>query len=129
MPKLVGAFVLFGALLMFLGSLAHMFDSWDSLKGFDSCLSSVNPNDAAYASDVEMCRTTLWNKTGIYPALGQGKLSLVQFWSALMPPVAMVLFWLAGLLIGWMLYRTGELVIPIEETVRELGPKRRFAKK
>ena len=38
LPKLIGAFILFAALLMFVQASALMFDSWDHLKYYDSCV-------------------------------------------------------------------------------------------
>lgn len=128
LPKLIGAFILFAALFMFIKGTAEMFDSWDNLKYAETCLASVDVSAPIIEQEaaIQECRDTLYNNTGIYLKLGQGKPTSRQFWSVLLGPIASVLFWLAVLFIGWILYKTGELVVPIEETVkevREVAPK------
>ncbi|MCR4335164.1 MAG: hypothetical protein NUV57_01355, partial [archaeon] len=58
-------------------------------------------------------------------------LSMRQFWGSLLGPIASVLIWLALLFVGLILYRSGELVLPIDETIREVTdvPKRNFQKR
>jgi hypothetical protein len=62
---------------------------------------------------------------------GQEELTGRQFWGGLLGPIAALLFWLAVLFFGWVMYRTGELVIPIEETITEYpnSPKRKPKRK
>ena len=122
LPKLIGAFILFAALFMFIKGAADMFDSWDNLRYSETCLANVDVSApiAQQQAEIQECRDTLYKNTGIYLKPGQGKPTSRQFWSVLLGPIASVLFWLAILFIGWILYRTGELAIPIEEVVREV---------
>ena len=125
MPKLIGAFILLAALLMFIASTATMFDSWDSVKYLNTCLEKAAPGSPA---DFTECRDTLYKTTGMYLKAGQGKLTATQIASVLLGPIASVLFWAAILFVGYILYRTGELVIPIEESIRQLKEFRVKAK-
>ena len=122
LPKLIGAFILFAALFMFIKASADMFDSWDNLKYVETCLSKVDVTTTAelQRAAINDCRETLYKNTGIYLKEGQGKPTSRQFWSVLLGPIASILFWLGILFIGWVLYRTGELVLPIEESIKEL---------
>jgi len=125
MPRLIGSFILFAALLMFIASAAGMYNSWDNLKYWDKCLTKVT-DDPSYQD----CRTDLLNNTGIYMHSGEGKISAREFWEVLLPPIAWMLVWIGILFAGWMLYRTGELVLPIEENIREISePRRPFRKR
>ncbi len=122
LPKLIGAFILFAALFMFIKCSAEMFDSWDNLKYVETCLADVDASAPAELQKAAImdCRETLYKNTGIYLKEGQGKPTSRQFWSVLLEPIAAILFWLAILFVGWVFYRTGELIVPIEESVREL---------
>lgn len=115
MPRLIGAFILFASVLMFVSACAEMFDSWDNMKHFEKCVLSSNNDEAEYNE----CRLDLYYNTGTYVHDGQGKFTGRQFWTTLLTPIAGVLFWLAILFVGWLLYKTGDLVIPIEQTVKD----------
>jgi hypothetical protein len=97
-----------------------MFDSWDNLKYWETCIT-----EAQTSVDYDNCRLTLYNNTGVYPKLGQGKLTSRQFWSVILTPIAEIFFWLAVLFIGWILYKTGQIVLPLEETIREVKERKR----
>jgi hypothetical protein len=125
LPKLVGALILFASLFMFLSSVASMFDSWDALKNSEKCFAGVDIDSAKYESQVDECKMTLFHKTGFYLEPGEGKLSARQFWSALLGPIAAVFFWLAVIFLGWAFYRTGDIVLPIEEKIVELSRGKR----
>ncbi len=124
--RLVGAFVLTAAVLMFFYSIAGMFDSWDAVKDLGECLSSVDASEynTMYQSQVLDCRTTLFHKTGLYLKPGQGKPTLRQSVQLLLQPIASVFFWLAVLFLGWVLYKSGELVLPIEFKSVEVKEKK-----
>ncbi|MEK6941568.1 MAG: hypothetical protein AABW85_01810 [archaeon] len=117
MPKLIGAFVLFAALLYFIQASALMFNSWDNLKEVDSCL-----HDSGV--DHFYCQDIAFKSTGLYVRVDQSALSMRQFWGVLLGPIANVLVWLAVLFIGWLIYKTGDLVLPIEESERVLPEKK-----
>lgn len=140
LPKLVGALILTVAVLMFVKASADMFDSWDNMKAFESCMGSVGKCDTTPADDIwtvqdpcqenewqddyDACRYDLYDATGTFLRSGQTKLTSRQFWSGLLAPIAGFFFWLAMLFVGWVLYKSGQLVLPIEETVRILGEKK-----
>ncbi|MBN2127676.1 MAG: hypothetical protein JW703_04810 [Candidatus Diapherotrites archaeon] len=128
-PRLVGAFILTAAVLMFFASVASMFDNWDAVKGVNDCLSSFEASDytSEYSVQLNDCRTTLFNKTGLYLKPGQLKPTLRQSIQVLLEPIAMVFFWLAVLFLGWLMYKSGDLVLPVEMIVRE--PKEHEYKK
>ncbi len=129
MPKLIGAFILFAALLMFIRASAVMFDSWDNLKAVNDCLARADGEEPFFTS----CQGLASGALDVYVRAGQSMLTNRQFWGALLGPISAILFWLAGLFLGYILYKTGDLVLPIEETIREVSaPKRgggRFASK
>ncbi len=128
LPKLIGAFVLFAALLMFIKASAVMFDSWDNIKAVNECLSRAAGEEPFFSSCQDLAKGAL----DVFVRPGQDALTNRQFWSALLGPISSILFWLAVLFVGYVLYKTGELVVPIEETIRDLpGPKRpgKFASK
>jgi len=125
-PKLIGAFVLVAALLMFIGASAKMFDSWDQVTNWQDC--AVEANIIDDASKYNDCRLALYYNTGVYPDYGDAKLSMRQLGSIIMTPVAEIFFWLAVLFLGSILYRTGRLELPIEETIVEIKEKQKGRK-
>ncbi|MBI2598208.1 MAG: hypothetical protein HYW50_03360, partial [Candidatus Diapherotrites archaeon] len=54
----------------------------------------------------------------------QSALSMRQFWGVLFGPIANVLVWIAVLFIGWIVYKTGDLIVPIEESIKDLPEKK-----
>lgn len=109
--KLIGAFLLFAALLMFFKSGAVMFNSWDALKEYPACLGGVQSQ-----ADFESCRLTLYYNAGVFPSLSQAELTSRQIWSAFLGPIAEVFFWAAAFIFGIILYKTGRIIFPVEET-------------
>lgn len=133
-PKLIGSFVIFAALLMFIQSSAIMFESWETAKEVNSCLAEasanldrVEPGEDIYPE----CQAIARDYLDIRVHDGQEKLTTRQFWSGLLGPISSLLIWLAVLFVGYILYRTGELVVPIEETIRNVPdlPRRKLRKK
>ncbi len=119
LPKLIGAFILVAAVLMFIKASAVMTDSWDTVKfinkdclttpdkySFDDCGKIASSMDITLRPD-------------------QAKLTQNQIWSSLFGPIASMFFWVAILVIGLVIYKTGDLVIPIEETIKELPVKKK----
>ncbi len=117
LPKLIGVFLLVFAGLMFIKAVALMVDSWDAIQNFTRCV----PADAA------VCGEALFRITGVSIWAGQTVLNASQFWAALLGPIANVFFWMIILLIGLIFYKSGKMVLPIEESVREV-PETRKAK-
>ncbi|MCX8158376.1 MAG: hypothetical protein N3D73_01785 [Candidatus Diapherotrites archaeon] len=131
MPRLIGAFILFASLLMFIKASADTFNSWDVLKNYEKCINNIDsalPIDLQ-SSEADKCKQYLKDNTGLSLPPYQAKPTVRQFWSALLAPIAALLFWLAVLLVGLVLYRTGDIILPIEETVKELPESTQKTKK
>lgn len=120
MPRLIGAFILVAAFLMFVQASASMFDSWDSAKAVSNCLKAAELDGQRIDSNpgiFDECQDNAAAFLGIHVRQGQEDLTARQFWGSLLGPIAAVLFWIAILFLGYMLYRTGDLVLPIEERI------------
>ena len=88
MPKLIGAFVLFAALLYFIQASASMFNSWDNLKEINSCLER---NKLGLIPSTFSCQDMALKSSDLYLRLDQPSLSMRQFWGVLLGPIANVL--------------------------------------
>ncbi|MDO8625612.1 MAG: hypothetical protein Q7R47_06005 [Candidatus Diapherotrites archaeon] len=115
LPKLIGVFLLVFAVLMVVKAVAGMVDSWDAISNFGQCV----PADAA------ACGEALYRITGVSIWAGQSTLNATQFWSALLGPMANVFGWLIVLLVGAIFYKSGNITLPIEETIRDLPDHRK----
>jgi len=124
LPKLVGAFVLLAALLLFVQSSAKMFESWDNLKVISACIDSANDYSDNIA-EMTYCQDQAEKSLDLFVRIDQDKLTMKQFFGVLLGPIASVMVWLAALFIGWIIYRSGDLVLPIEETIRDVPERRR----
>lgn len=125
LSRLIGAFVLVIAMLMLVRSAAVMFDSWDALKDYPSCLSQISTADALAQLQYMDCKQSLYNITGTELKGGQGMYSSRQFWTALLMPIAGLFFWAVIFLTGIMFYRTGNIVVPIEQSIREIDDRKK----
>lgn len=120
LPKLIGAFLVFGAILMLFQGVAQMFDVWDSLKDYPNCIDSVNQSQPTVLEAQSMykdCKEILYRKTGIQLLRSQVSLTARQYWIALIGPVAGIFFWAIVFFFGVMLYNTGKIVIPVEQSI------------
>ncbi|MFH1752284.1 MAG: hypothetical protein ABH821_05100 [archaeon] len=122
LPKLVGAFVFIAAVLFFLVSGAAMFETWDNIKETKECL-SANVNDPI---QFNQCKDNALDSLGIHIRSDQRTLSFEQYSMALLKPIAFWLLWIAGVLIGLIIYQSGKMMIPIEQTIRELPSRKRI---
>ncbi len=121
LPKLVGAFIVFAALLLFLRAGANMFDSWNAVQSYPSCIQKIGSEvDSVAQLQYMHCKESLYNITGVQLRGDQDKLSSRQFWAALLGPIAEVLAWAVVFILGIIFYRTGNIVVPIEQVVREV---------
>ncbi len=129
LPKLIGAFILFAAALLFVQSSSTMFDSWDTMKYYDKCILSMNGNDtlADQQAQFSSCAETLYRSTGIVTRQEHPLLTKRQFAIGLLGPMGALLLWLAVFFFGYVLYRTDKIVLPIEERVRNLPDRPKFA--
>lgn len=125
LPKLIGSFVLFAALLMFFQAGAVMFDSWDNLKDIQNCLDAVQTN----STTIDVCqRSAYYAFDDMYIRANQTELTSRQVGAALLKPIAWLFFWAVVFILGIMFYRSGTIVIPIEESIKEIPdrwPKRK----
>ena len=130
LPKLIGAFLLFAALIMFVRAGAQMFDSWDALKSHPKCIATIGSeiNEVAQLQYLD-CKESLHNITGLQLKGDQDRISSRQFWFALLGPIASLFFWAIVFLLGVIFYRTGEIVIPIEQSIREVPEERPLKRK
>ena len=124
LPRLIGAFVLFAALILFVRAGANMFDSWDALKNYPSCISSIgSENDSVAQMKYLDCKDSLYRITGLQLKGDQDRISSRQFWFALLGPIADLFAWAVVFLLGVVFYRTGHIVIPIEQVVKDIPEK------
>ncbi|MEW6294693.1 MAG: hypothetical protein AB1467_00155 [Candidatus Diapherotrites archaeon] len=123
LPKLIGAFIFFAALLLVLQSISTMFETWQMVADFPSCISdAAGTGQLSFMKYVD-CKDALYKTTGIVVRGGETQLSMKQYFVALTAPIVYLFFWLAVFLAGVMVYKSGSLVIPIEESVRQLREK------
>ena len=120
LPKLIGALILFAAVIMFFQTSAEMFNSWDNVKHVDNCL---NPSEAPFVLGVN-CVDMAEQSLDVSIRADQKGLTLRQKVEAVAPSIAGIMFWLAALFAGYMVYRTGQLVLPLEEEVKILPDRR-----
>lgn len=120
LPKLVGAFIIVAALLMFFNAGAQMFESWDNAKFLNTCLE--NSSASLSFSDKLTCQQSAYY-AGTFVRLDQKSLSAKQFWSMILQPIANLFLWAVVLVIGVMLYLSGKLIIPVEEAERDFKEK------
>lgn len=133
LPKLIGAFIMFAAALLFVQASSNMFDSWDTMKYYDKCILSINSNGTLSDQMAQFgnCSDTLYKSTGVVTRMEHPLLTKRQFAIGLLGPMGVLLLWLAVFFFGYVLYRTDRIVLPIEERVRDLPdlPKPKFAYK
>jgi len=129
LPKLIGAFLVFGAILMLFQGVAHMFDVWDSLKDYPKCVDAVEPEEgegiSAQVTLYKECKDILYRKTGTQLLASQVKPTARQYWIALIAPVADIFLWAIIFFFGIMLYNTGKIIIPVEHSMPGKKKKRR----
>jgi len=136
--KMVGAFLIVISVLMLVRSGAVMFDSWQSLKGFNNCVefSGVKDLDLLQGSPdyllaqmrYEDCKDSLYDITGAQVAGGETALTSRQFWTAILGPVAQFFWWAIVFLFALFLFNNSSIVVPVEEVevpVRSFGRKRK----
>ncbi|MFH0970905.1 MAG: hypothetical protein V1776_05645 [Candidatus Diapherotrites archaeon] len=109
--KLFGAFIILGAGLMLVQSLAGMFDSWENVKAIHACIDAANTESVL----IQECQTMADYAFGILLRANQYRLTDLQIITGLLPEIANVFFWVGGLIIGMILYRSWKIMFPIEE--------------
>jgi hypothetical protein len=66
------------------------------------------------------CKDSLYRITGVQLKGNQDKISSRQFWFALFVPIANLFLWAVVFLVGVIIYGVGNIVIPIEQSVKEI---------
>lgn len=111
----IGALLLFASLLMFLQSGNKMFESWDQIKNFPTCVERISGTDEVAQLKLMDCKQSLYNSTGIAISGGEARITQRQTWLAILLPVAQLFFWAIFFTFGLMLYKTGLIVVPIHQ--------------
>ncbi|MBN2067260.1 MAG: hypothetical protein JW744_02230 [Candidatus Diapherotrites archaeon] len=123
LPQLVGSCVLLAALIMFVVAAGRMFDTWDALQKYPDCI-GVKDVEIDQFSQVQYCRQSLADVTGLHLRHDQARVTTRQFLITLLPPVAELLFWAAAFLIGLIFYQTGVVKPMRAEKLKEKGKKK-----
>lgn len=123
-PKLIGAFVLVVAVLLFFKAGAEMFDSWEAIKEFPECISEIRGTDSVAQLQFMDCKESLYKTTGVQLQGRETKLNVKQSWIAVLGPMAEVLFWAAVFVFGLMIYKTGTIELPFIQTIYEFPEKK-----
>ena len=126
LPKLVGAFLIVLSILMLVHSGAVMFDSWQSIKGFDECV--INSYKSAseigvengmdkvvYELKVRDCKESLYQISGAQIPGGVYTLSLRQMATAFLGPVSNFFAWALVFLFALFLFNSASVVVPVEQ--------------
>ncbi len=116
LPKLFGAFIMLGAALMLVQSLAGMFDSWENVRAVHACIDAANSGTVS----IQDCQTLAYYGLDILLRANQYRLTDMQVVAGLLPYVANVFFWVGGFIVGLVLYRSWKIVIPIEESIMNI---------
>ncbi len=111
--KLAGAFIVFWAALMLLSSVYQMF--WVA-----QIVQSANAGN--YESVMLDLNGMLVSKPIV---AGDGSMQA----GLLLPPIASVMFWAVILLLGGMVYKTGGIILPIDEEIKDIPVKPKKKKK
>ena len=95
--KLAGSLLILIALLLVVGTVAWMSDSWDALKNFQQCSST----------DTLVCAEVLYRITGVSVWAGQSNVDVTQTLRILIGPTVLLFVWLVLFVIGLLVYRVG----------------------
>ena len=107
LPRLLGSFILVLAIIMFVVSSGHMFDSWDAMVKYPSCVSKIGTQtDQVAMLQYLDCKDSLYNITGLQLRPDQPRITSRQFVITLLSPIAELLFWAAVFVLGLFLYKT-----------------------
>ena len=115
LPRLIGSFVIVLAIVLFVVSAGHMFDSWDAMRKYPACISEIGTRtDQVAMMQYLDCKGSLYNVTGLQLRPDQPRITTRQFAITLLRPIAELLFWSAAFLFGLFLYNT-RVVRPLLE--------------
>ncbi|MEK6958476.1 MAG: hypothetical protein AABW59_00360 [archaeon] len=123
LPKMIGGFLVIIAVLMLIQAGAVMFDSWQALKDFNTCVefSGVKEMynlDSAGQILAELryqdCKNSLYEITGAQVIGADTTLSSRQFWTGIIGPVVNFFAWAIVFLFALFLFNSAEMVVPVE---------------
>ena len=97
--KLIGAFIAFGAALMLLSSVYQM-------TGVASMIDAANQGEVVTLDTLGIGHTLEANDVNTQMGL-------------FLIPAAGIMFWAAILIIGTVVYKTGSIIVPVEEQIRQ----------
>ena len=104
-PKLIGAFFIWFALVMFIFSCAKMYDSWDTIKNYPNCVEKIGSETSVEARmQYADCKESLYNITGLQLRGDQFTITARQMLMTLLWPIGQILFWAIVFLAGLFLY-------------------------
>ena len=106
LPKLIGAFVVVLAVVMFVVASGNMFDSWDSMGKYPDCLAAVSGTDEVAMLQYLDCKDSLYRISGLQLRPDQFSITERQFVVTLLRPIGELLFWAAVFLFGLFLFNT-----------------------
>ena len=119
---------------MLVKSAAVMFDSWQSVRDFNTCTEFSGVKDLSMLSSAEQllaqmryddCKDSLYEITGAQVPGGETTLTSRQAVTALVGPVAGFFFWAVLFLFSLFLLFNKTVVIPIEEVEHVVRPFKR----
>lgn len=92
-----------------------MFDSWDNLKEIQACLDAVKSN----ATTINVCQQqAFYAFDNLAIRANQQEFTSRQVGAALLGPIANLFWWATVFIVGLIFYKSGSLVVPIEENIR-----------
>ncbi|MEK6972747.1 MAG: hypothetical protein AABW72_01775 [archaeon] len=110
--KLMGAFVIFAAILMFFMAAAEMFEYWGNIKTIDSCL-GIAKGDVDFFKE---CKTMAFEAFGVFVKPDQSALNGKQLYIVLIKPVASLFIWIAILILGFIIYGLpSKVMVPVKK--------------
>jgi hypothetical protein len=140
LPKLIGAFLIVISVLMLVQSGAVMFDSWQAIRGFDTCIidsyksSQEVPvengiDKLVYELKVSECKDALYEISGAQIPGGVYSMSLRQMATAFLGPVSNFFVWAIVFLFALFLFNNASVVVPVEQVEIPLRTSTKTKKK
>ncbi len=122
LAKLIGAFLVVAAVLLFLHSGARMFESWETARSLNECFIAAN---ATLSLEDKMFCQDQASMAGVFVRLDQKELTAKQFWVLLLEPIGWLFIWTVVFAFGMVAYSTGRLfALPVVEKKKK---EKRFA--
>ena len=130
--RLIGSFMIFGALILILQQVALMFDAWNGIKEYPKCMagyrayiSDDNANPLIAQMKYKECNDYLYRKTDMALAPGTTTLSGKQLFLVFIRPVVGIFFWAIVFFVGVLLYNCRRISFLVEESTHERTKRKR----